>query len=273
MSPEAPPGPPNATSSPPSAADRCFWGRVFWCFAALHLAVWLLLPALTQPNAPMDVVEIVYWGHEWQWGYFKHPPLTSWLAEAARVAAGTWGIYFLSQASILTAFWAVWRTAREMVGPRSAFFSVLLLECCPFYNLWTTEFNHGVCMCASLGRGHSLLLLGSGSRAGPLLGRYRLLAGPGAANQVQHGDFDTAHALPHGGGSAGPAALAKPRTLLDHARRGGRRGAQCLLGAGSRLPRCELRDEPHPERALPTRPRHRSAGSSFPGSWASSCRH
>ncbi|MGO8752879.1 MAG: glycosyltransferase family 39 protein [Thermoguttaceae bacterium] len=149
MSPEAPPGPPNAKSSPPSAADTCFWGRIFWCFAALHLVVWLILPVLTQPNAPMDVVEIVYWGHEWQWGYFKHPPLPSWLAEAARVTAGTWGIYFLSQASILTAFWAVWRTAREMVGPRSAFFSVLLLECCPFYNLWTTEFNHGVCMCAS----------------------------------------------------------------------------------------------------------------------------
>jgi 4-amino-4-deoxy-L-arabinose transferase-like glycosyltransferase len=149
MSPEAHIGTSAAPSSTKSADDFLFWTRAFWFLCAAHFVAWTLLPILTQPNVPLDVVEIVYWGHEWQWGYYKHPPFPSWLAEAARVAAGTRSVYFLSQAAVVTAFWAVWRTAREMVGPRTAFFSVLLLECCPFYNLWTPEFNHGVCMCAS----------------------------------------------------------------------------------------------------------------------------
>ncbi len=127
------------------------WQRYFWAFAAIHLVVWTLLPALTQPNAPLDVVEITYWGHEWELGYAKHPPLPSWLCEAAVVLTGstTWGIYLLSQISVVICFWAVWRLASEMVSPARAFLAVLLLECCAFYNFTTPEFNHAICMYAS----------------------------------------------------------------------------------------------------------------------------
>lgn len=61
----------------------------FWGIVAAHVFVWTLLPTLTQPSAPLDAVEMLFFGREWQWGYFKHPPLPAWLAEAAfRVCGG-----------------------------------------------------------------------------------------------------------------------------------------------------------------------------------------
>ncbi len=29
-----------------------------------------------------DMIENLYWGQEWQWGYYKHPPLFAWISEA-----------------------------------------------------------------------------------------------------------------------------------------------------------------------------------------------
>src|SRR5260370_35113132 len=48
----------------------------------LHVLSWTLLPLLTHPNAPLDVVEGAAWGREWQWGYHKGPPLFAWIMGA-----------------------------------------------------------------------------------------------------------------------------------------------------------------------------------------------
>ena len=60
--------------------------RTYGLFAALNTLGWFLVACLSQLNAPFDHIEMVYWGHEWQWGYYKHPPLTAWLAELASQA-------------------------------------------------------------------------------------------------------------------------------------------------------------------------------------------
>lgn len=128
----------------PPRADRTV--PVFWLLAALHVATWTLLPALTQPNAPLDVVEMLYFGHEWQMGYFKHPPLVSWLAEAAYQLAGrhVWGVYLLAQLCVAASFWAAWRLARELLPPREALLAALLPAACWFYSFSSTEYNHNV---------------------------------------------------------------------------------------------------------------------------------
>jgi hypothetical protein len=37
-------------------------------------------------SLPLDVVsDGLSWGHEWQWGYYKHPPLPSWEVEARSI--------------------------------------------------------------------------------------------------------------------------------------------------------------------------------------------
>ena len=80
-----------------SDAKQSRWGLAGWppsCllggFLALHVLVWWWLPALLQHNLPLDVIEQLAWGHEWQMVYFKHPPLPAWIVESVAVASGRW---------------------------------------------------------------------------------------------------------------------------------------------------------------------------------------
>ena len=89
--------------------------------SAAHLFLWTLFPALFLSAAPLDVVEGYLWGHEWQWGYHKHPPLASWLLEGfLQIGGGPWTAYLLSQLCMIIGFWAVWSLARPMVGGPAA---------------------------------------------------------------------------------------------------------------------------------------------------------
>lgn len=115
-------------------------------FLLAHIAVWTALPVLFHPNAPLDVVEEVSWGRQWQLGYYKHPPLSAWLANIAYICAGghLWGIFLLSQVAIAISWLAAWRVARVVVGDVRAFACVALLEGVIYYNLTSPEFNPNV---------------------------------------------------------------------------------------------------------------------------------
>ena len=47
----------------------------FAAFLALHAVVWTALPALFFLNLPLDLIEALVYGREWQLGYDKLPPL------------------------------------------------------------------------------------------------------------------------------------------------------------------------------------------------------
>ncbi|MFZ0068157.1 MAG: glycosyltransferase, partial [Pseudolabrys sp.] len=49
----------------------------------LHAVVWTALPALLYANLPLDLIEALTYGREWQLGYDKLPPLPWWLVEIA----------------------------------------------------------------------------------------------------------------------------------------------------------------------------------------------
>ena len=55
----------------------------FAVFLALHVVVWTALPTLLYPNLPLDLIEALTYGREWQLGYDKLPPLPWFLAEIA----------------------------------------------------------------------------------------------------------------------------------------------------------------------------------------------
>jgi 4-amino-4-deoxy-L-arabinose transferase-like glycosyltransferase len=121
---------------------------ILWVFLLGHLLAWTSVAVLTQPNAPLDTVELLYWGQQWQWGYHKHPPLPSWICEVMRLLTGgaVWATYLTAQVAVLVCFWAAWRLAREMVSPRAALLAACLLECCYYYNFKSIELNNNVCM-------------------------------------------------------------------------------------------------------------------------------
>jgi hypothetical protein len=47
--------------------------QAFATFLALHFTVWAVLPALLYANLPLDLIEALTYGREWQLGYDKLP--------------------------------------------------------------------------------------------------------------------------------------------------------------------------------------------------------
>lgn len=116
----------------------------FGLFALLHVALWTLLPSLLAANLPLDTIEALSWGREWQAGYYKHPPASGWLAELFRWGSMDWPLFLLSQLAIAAAFWAAWELARDVLPPWMALAAVMALEGVNYYNLTGLEFNANV---------------------------------------------------------------------------------------------------------------------------------
>jgi len=120
-------------------------GRAVIVFLALHAAVWTLLPTLLYPNLPLDVIEALTYGREWQLGYDKLPPLPWWLAEIAyQVVGHDFAYYALSQISVVTALGVVFLTARPLVGALPALVCVLIIDGLHYFNYTSPQFNHNV---------------------------------------------------------------------------------------------------------------------------------
>lgn len=110
-----------------------------------QLVLWTLSPWLVHTSLPLDVVrEGLAWGHEWQWGYHKHPPLVSWLDEGFFTLLGDIGPFLLSQIAIATTYWFVFLLGRQMMGETRAAIGTLLLTGIFYFSLPTPEFNHNI---------------------------------------------------------------------------------------------------------------------------------
>ena len=122
--------------------------RCFWLLAAAHVIVWTVVRILAEPNAPLDVVEMAYLGHEWQLGYANHPPLAAWVTEAAvRLGGGSiWVVYLASQIAMVACLWAAWRLGRALLSPGAALLGAAVLEVCLYYHFTTSEVNNNVAL-------------------------------------------------------------------------------------------------------------------------------
>ncbi len=117
----------------------------FAAFLALHLLVWTALPALLYPNLPLDLIEALTYGREWQLGYDKLPPLPWWLVDLVyRTVGHDVAYYALAQVAVVLAFAAVWLTARELVGAVGALVAVLVLDGLHYFHFTAAKFNHDV---------------------------------------------------------------------------------------------------------------------------------
>ena len=118
-----------------------------WLVALIgaQLLLWTLIPWLLAISLPLDVVSNgLAWGHEWQWGYYKHPPLPSWTVELFFDALGDVGPFLLSQIAIVTTYGFVFLLGREFLPVRLAAVGTLLLVCVYYFSIPSPEFNHNV---------------------------------------------------------------------------------------------------------------------------------
>ena len=97
-------------------------------FAAGVIVAWLVVAILTQSALPGDNIEQTIWAHSFEWGYYKHPPLPTWLLIAASRLLGPlwWLTNFLAVLCLLGTAFATYALARRLTTPRNAQLAILL---------------------------------------------------------------------------------------------------------------------------------------------------
>jgi 4-amino-4-deoxy-L-arabinose transferase-like glycosyltransferase len=117
----------------------------FFLFAAAHAAIWITLPFALYTNLPLDLIEALTYGREWQLGYDKLPPLPWWLVEIAyRTFDSDIAYYCLGQISVLVAFAAVWALMLRIATPAAALAAILIIDGLHYFNFTAPKFNHDV---------------------------------------------------------------------------------------------------------------------------------
>jgi hypothetical protein len=120
-------------------------GRALAAILAIHAVVWTVLPALLYPNLPLDLIEALMYGREWQLGYDKLPPLPWWLVQITYEIVGhDFAYYLLAELSVIAAFALVYAAARPVLGALGALVSVLIIDGLHYFNYTAAKFNHDV---------------------------------------------------------------------------------------------------------------------------------
>jgi len=138
-----------------AAASQRAFGYVTWierrprtafgAFLAFHFIVWTVLPALLYANLPLDLIEALTYGREWQLGSDKLPPLPWWLVEIMYRAFGADIAYYATaQATVVIAFALVFATARPLLGAAGALLAVLIIDGMHYFQYTAAKFNHDV---------------------------------------------------------------------------------------------------------------------------------
>jgi hypothetical protein len=112
----------------------------------LFALVWLGLLASTTLSPPTDDIEQLTWVRSLEWGYYKHPPLPTWLIWLPVRAFGlsAWVPYVLGAACTLAAMACMWGLLLRLRGATYANVALLAALCITYYNGRLHYYNHNV---------------------------------------------------------------------------------------------------------------------------------
>ncbi len=130
-------------------APAVLWPITNGHFLAILLvfgAIWLTVISSFSLTPPSDNIEQLIWLEKLSWGYYKHPPLPTWLAWFATWVLGKspMAIAALGAACALTAFYVFWSLLNRMSDARYATVVCLAVMCVPFYSARLNYFNHNI---------------------------------------------------------------------------------------------------------------------------------
>ena len=118
--------------------------RGFGLLLLAYFIIWSIAPAFLASSVPLDVSEGINWGQEWQWGYYKHPPLSSWVLYSFYKLFGHIGPYLLSQLYVLLTLFLVYKLGKQIWSPAIALLGSALTLTIIYYTYPSLEFNHNV---------------------------------------------------------------------------------------------------------------------------------
>lgn len=124
-----------------------FYSIRFRIFLILSFFIgWTALLTSVALSLPMDNIEQWVWSHSLEWGYYKHPPLPTWLLSLVLQMTGPSGFTSVMLGAICTlgAVLIFTNLIRQIQGPQNAFIALLAGLCITFYNGRLYYYNHNV---------------------------------------------------------------------------------------------------------------------------------
>lgn len=110
------------------------------------VAVWLLHLDHTSSVPPQDNLEQLTWSRSLEWGYYKHPPLPTWLLWLPLRWFGwsAWTVYLAGAATTLIALAVYWRLLARLRSESYALVALMAAACITYYNGRLHYYNHDV---------------------------------------------------------------------------------------------------------------------------------
>ena len=121
-------------------------GRAVALGLLLFGVVWLVNLGYTSLSPPVDNIEQLIWVRALEWGYYKHPPLPTWLIwlPVQLFGLSAWTSSVLGATLTLGSMGILWRLLTKMRGSLYASVALLAVLCITYYNGRLYYYNHNV---------------------------------------------------------------------------------------------------------------------------------
>lgn len=127
------------------------YGLAIWL--AAYMALWTIVPILSNAGFPADTMEIIAWAREWPMGVYRHPPVKIWLMEIAYQASGGWkgSAYILSALGYAVFQVSIYLTIRTVYSHQIAFTAVIVSPLIFYFSSSLPQWNANTAQFAFIG--------------------------------------------------------------------------------------------------------------------------
>lgn len=110
----------------------------------LFSLIWLAQLTHSSLSPPADNIEQLTWTGALDWGYYKHPPLPTWLLWLAGQLFGVtaWTSYGLAAVMVFMSMVIIWRLLSSMRSREYATLALMAVLCITYYNGRLYFYNH-----------------------------------------------------------------------------------------------------------------------------------
>lgn len=125
-----------------AGADRVWRLVLLLCIGQVIL--WSVATGLAYHSPEIDSAEQLVWSFSMEGGYWKHPPLPSWVMHCMLALFGPSVVltFVMAQAAIVIAMALIWRLGCEFMSPQRSLIAMLLTSLVTYHNLGGDNFNH-----------------------------------------------------------------------------------------------------------------------------------
>lgn len=118
--------------------------RFTWGLIIFQMIYWTLVPYVAHMAPPLDATEMYGWSLSFEWGFYKHPPMPTWIVAIVQFLVGKniLSLFLCGSLAISVTYFAVAWLANRFLTEKEAIVALFLYALTIYCHLWSTDFNH-----------------------------------------------------------------------------------------------------------------------------------